>query len=70
MAALPFPFFKNKSTRKGNMNMNKVAKTRDDTMRKYKKKQVIKGYQGEVNTDLDMEQTRKKEVQEDVLCIK
>lgn len=52
------------------MNMNKVAKTRDDTMRKYKKKQVIKGYQGEVNTDLDMEQTRKKEVQEDVLCIK
>lgn len=52
------------------MNMNKVAKTRDDTMRKYKKKQVIKGYQGEVNTDLDMEQTRKKEVQKDVLCIK
>lgn len=68
MAALPFPFFKNKSTRKGNMTMNKVAKTRDDTIRN--KKQVKKGYQGEVNTDLDMEQTRKKEVQEDVLCIK
>lgn len=69
MAALSFPIFKNKSTSKGNMNMNKVAKTRDDTIRKYKKKQVIKGYQ-EVNTNLDTEQTRKKEVQEDVLCIK
>lgn len=52
------------------MNMNKVAKMRDDTIRKYKNKQVIKEYQGEVNTDLDMEQIRKKEVQEDVLCIK
>lgn len=49
--------------------MNKVAKMRDNTI-KYKNKQVIKEYQGEVNTDLDMEQIRKKEVQEDVLCIK
>lgn len=52
------------------MNMNKVAKMRDDTIRKCKKKQVIKDYQGEVNTDLDMKQTRRKEVQEDVLYIK